>query len=221
MAPGPSRSGCRLLRRDRRSRASSPRGGSPATELAAAGGERRTRAQRVGRLPRQLLLASPRLAAAVPRRPARSQPLPRRLRRRRGERRRAAVPARLRRQDLDAAADSAASGSGSTRSAFRSSRSDSSTRSRCCRSRSRAIATSGAIFRAPLVVVLLFCLGCIAVLALGPRLVQLPFVHRSDRVERIVQTRRRSRRASPARRSSPAAFCSAAGRRERSAARCS
>ena len=48
-----------------------------------------------------------------------------------------------------------------------------------------AIATSGAIFRAPLVVVLLFCLGCICVLALGPRLVLLPFVKRSGRVERI------------------------------------
>jgi uncharacterized membrane protein YbhN (UPF0104 family) len=48
-----------------------------------------------------------------------------------------------------------------------------------------AIATSGAIFRAPLVVVLLFCLGCIGVLALGPRLVSLPFVRRSVRVERI------------------------------------
>ena len=48
-----------------------------------------------------------------------------------------------------------------------------------------AIATSGAIFRAPLVVVLLFCLGCIGVLALGPRLVLLPLVRRSRRVERI------------------------------------
>ena len=48
-----------------------------------------------------------------------------------------------------------------------------------------AIATSGAIFRAPLVVVLLFCLGCIGVLILGPRLVLLPFVRRSGRVERI------------------------------------
>ena len=48
-----------------------------------------------------------------------------------------------------------------------------------------AIATSGAIFRAPLVVVLLFCLGCIGVLALGPRLVLVPFVHRSDRLERV------------------------------------
>jgi len=48
-----------------------------------------------------------------------------------------------------------------------------------------AIGTSGVIFRAPLVVVILFCLGCIAVLALGPRLVQLPLVHRSLRLERI------------------------------------
>ncbi len=48
-----------------------------------------------------------------------------------------------------------------------------------------AIVTSGAIFRAPLVVVLLFCLGCIGVLALGPRLVLLPLVRRSRRLERV------------------------------------
>jgi len=47
-----------------------------------------------------------------------------------------------------------------------------------------ALATSDAIFRAPLVVVLLFCIGCITALALGPRLVTLPFVDRSDRVQR-------------------------------------
>jgi hypothetical protein len=50
-----------------------------------------------------------------------------------------------------------------------------------------AIATSGAIFRAPLVVVMLFCLGCIGVLALGPRLVLLPFVRRSSRVTGVLQ----------------------------------
>ena len=49
-----------------------------------------------------------------------------------------------------------------------------------------AMATSGAVFRAPLIVVVLFCLGCIAVLALGPRLVSLPLVHRSRRAERIL-----------------------------------
>ena len=47
-----------------------------------------------------------------------------------------------------------------------------------------ALATSDSVFRAPLVVVLLFCLGCITVLALGPRIVRLPFVHRSERVHR-------------------------------------
>jgi hypothetical protein len=47
-----------------------------------------------------------------------------------------------------------------------------------------ALATSDAIFRAPLVVVLLFCIGCITALVLGPRLVKLPFVDRSDRVRR-------------------------------------
>jgi uncharacterized membrane protein YbhN (UPF0104 family) len=47
-----------------------------------------------------------------------------------------------------------------------------------------ALATSDAIFRAPLVVVLLFCIGCITALVLGPRLVRLPFVGRSARVQR-------------------------------------
>jgi hypothetical protein len=47
-----------------------------------------------------------------------------------------------------------------------------------------ALATSDAVFRAPLVVVLLFCLCCITALALGPRLVLLPFVERSTRVQR-------------------------------------
>jgi hypothetical protein len=47
-----------------------------------------------------------------------------------------------------------------------------------------ALATSESIFLAPLIVVLLFCLSCITVLALGPRLARLPFVDRSDRVQR-------------------------------------
>ena len=47
-----------------------------------------------------------------------------------------------------------------------------------------AIATSEDVFLAPLIVVLLFCLGCSTVLVLGPRLVRLPFVDRSDRVQR-------------------------------------
>ena len=88
---------------------------------------------------------------------------------------------------------SAACAWGSRRSASRSSRSGSWTRSRCCRSRSPRLVTSGAIFRAPLIVVLLFCLGCIGVLALGPRLVRLPFVSRSERVGRIFTRGRRQR----------------------------
>jgi len=41
-----------------------------------------------------------------------------------------------------------------------------------------AIATSGAMFRAPLAVVVLFCVGCLAVLIAGRRLAALPLVHR-------------------------------------------
>ena len=48
-----------------------------------------------------------------------------------------------------------------------------------------AIATSGAIFRAPLIVVLLFCVGCIGVLAFGPKVAQLPLLARSRRLEGI------------------------------------
>jgi hypothetical protein len=48
-----------------------------------------------------------------------------------------------------------------------------------------AIATSAAIFRGPLAVVLLFCLGCIVVLTAGPRLLRLPLIMRYDRVRRI------------------------------------
>jgi hypothetical protein len=48
-----------------------------------------------------------------------------------------------------------------------------------------ALATSGAIFRAPLAVVLFFCLGCIGVLTLGPKLGRLPLIARSSRLEGI------------------------------------
>lgn len=46
-----------------------------------------------------------------------------------------------------------------------------------------AIVTSGAIFRAPLGVVVLFCVGCIGVLTLGPRLALLPLIARSTRLQ--------------------------------------
>jgi Lysylphosphatidylglycerol synthase TM region len=45
-----------------------------------------------------------------------------------------------------------------------------------------AIATSGSVLRAPLVVVILFCLGCLTVLVAGPRLLRLPVVQRSERL---------------------------------------
>jgi hypothetical protein len=48
-----------------------------------------------------------------------------------------------------------------------------------------AIATSGPVLRAPLTVVVLFCVCCLAVLIAGPRLVRLPLVHRSKRVTTI------------------------------------
>ena len=41
-----------------------------------------------------------------------------------------------------------------------------------------AIATSGAMFTAPLAVVILFCVGCLADLIAGRRLARLPLVHR-------------------------------------------
>jgi len=47
-----------------------------------------------------------------------------------------------------------------------------------------ALATSGPSFRAPLLIVLLFCLGCITAFLFRPRVVLRPFVGRSARVER-------------------------------------
>jgi hypothetical protein len=47
-----------------------------------------------------------------------------------------------------------------------------------------ALVTSGEIFRAPLAIVLLFCVGCIAVLTLGPRIAVLPLIARSARLQR-------------------------------------
>jgi hypothetical protein len=50
-----------------------------------------------------------------------------------------------------------------------------------------AFGTSGAIFRAPLAVVLLFCFGCIGVLTLGPRVARLPLIARSRRLRGICE----------------------------------
>ena len=48
-----------------------------------------------------------------------------------------------------------------------------------------AIATSGVAFRAPLTVVILFCLCCLGILVAGPRLTRLPLVHRSTRATSV------------------------------------
>jgi hypothetical protein len=50
-----------------------------------------------------------------------------------------------------------------------------------------AFATAGTAFLGPLAVVVLFCLGCVGVLAAGPRLVRLPLVRRSKRATIVCQ----------------------------------
>jgi hypothetical protein len=48
-----------------------------------------------------------------------------------------------------------------------------------------ALATSGTLFLAPLIVVQLFCISCAAILLAGPRLLRLPVVQRSRRLSAI------------------------------------
>lgn len=48
-----------------------------------------------------------------------------------------------------------------------------------------ALAMSGPVLRAPLIVVVLFCVGCLAILALGQRVTRLPVVGRSDRLHAV------------------------------------
>jgi hypothetical protein len=48
-----------------------------------------------------------------------------------------------------------------------------------------ALATSGPVLRAPLIVVVLFCIGCLGILALGQRVARLPLVGRSDRLHSV------------------------------------
>jgi len=48
-----------------------------------------------------------------------------------------------------------------------------------------ALATSGQVLRAPLIVVALFCTGCLMILTLGQRVSQLPLVGRSDRLHAV------------------------------------
>jgi hypothetical protein len=48
-----------------------------------------------------------------------------------------------------------------------------------------ALAMSGPVLRAPLIVVVLFCIGCLGILTLGRRVARLPLVSRSDRLHTI------------------------------------
>jgi hypothetical protein len=48
-----------------------------------------------------------------------------------------------------------------------------------------ALATSGPVLRAPLIVVVLFCIGCLTILVLGQRVARLPVVGRSDRLHAV------------------------------------
>jgi hypothetical protein len=45
-----------------------------------------------------------------------------------------------------------------------------------------ALAMSGPVLRPPLIAVILFCIGCLGILTLGQRVVRLPLVGRSDRL---------------------------------------
>jgi hypothetical protein len=61
-----------------------------------------------------------------------------------------------------------------------------------------ALATAGPVLRAPLIVVVLFCTGCLVILTLGQRLARLPLVGRSERLHavyrRVAESTRFSRR---------------------------
>jgi hypothetical protein len=48
-----------------------------------------------------------------------------------------------------------------------------------------ALAMSGPVLRAPLIVVVLFCIGCLGILALGQRVTRLPLVGRSERLHAV------------------------------------
>ncbi|HEU4488998.1 MAG TPA: lysylphosphatidylglycerol synthase domain-containing protein [Actinomycetota bacterium] len=50
-----------------------------------------------------------------------------------------------------------------------------------------AISTSGSLFLAPLMVVILWCMGCIGILIAGPRLIQLPLLRRWQRTRALCQ----------------------------------
>jgi hypothetical protein len=60
-----------------------------------------------------------------------------------------------------------------------------------------ALALSGPVLRAPLIVVVLFCIGCLGILTLGQRVARLPLVSRSDRLHTVYRRVADSTRFSP------------------------
>jgi hypothetical protein len=60
-----------------------------------------------------------------------------------------------------------------------------------------ALALSGPVLRAPLIVVVLFCIGCLGILMLGQRVARLPLVSRSDRLHAVYRRVADSTRFSP------------------------
>jgi hypothetical protein len=60
-----------------------------------------------------------------------------------------------------------------------------------------ALAMSGPVLRAPLIVVVLFCIGCLGILTLGQRVVRLPLVSRSNRLHAVYRRVADSTRFSP------------------------
>jgi hypothetical protein len=60
-----------------------------------------------------------------------------------------------------------------------------------------ALAMSGPVLRAPLIVVVLFCIGCLGMLALGQRVARLPLVSRSGRLHTVYRRVADSTRFSP------------------------
>jgi hypothetical protein len=60
-----------------------------------------------------------------------------------------------------------------------------------------ALALSGPVLRPPLIVVVLFCIGCLGILTLGQRVARLPLVSRSDRLHTVYRRVADSTRFSP------------------------
>jgi hypothetical protein len=60
-----------------------------------------------------------------------------------------------------------------------------------------ALALSGPLLHAPLIVVVLFCIGCLGILTLGQRVARLPVVSRSDRLHTLYRRVADSTRFSP------------------------